>query len=582
MQIQIEPLNIEKKEISETILLPALTDEQKKIINPIVPPTSGIRMVVLKRLADSLIMHAENQYMFVRVFKAISEIAKKEICKKNPGVLLVSDDRPSANHLIGLYAKILAFDEYKIYFQKTYDPVSIKEAQNEPFYSRMGTPHGSASVALYQEIDLVIVLTASHNELIWNGVKFYIDLPMPVSGRVMQAVCKRALELTNIPIKSDFSVQYLDADKVNNDYIIQITEKILDLTPLQNTKILLWPYMGRAPELCDLFKRVGVEVTLIDKQMEPPNPTVNIEYNFLDRKMGEKNIRTAILLDTDRDRIVIITRDKTTGELKTYLPNSLYTAMHNILARDYNKKIINVRTIPSDPRGDNASQLNIVTGVGYKHLGMVLYGALRKAIDPLKFSTGILYSEEKHQYHKINKIEDILTSIDNSNLQGNDILMVLWEESGGHTINLLDIHKEGKNIQISSSLPTIGDKYPAEALLILCTLIAQDYDLTKSITQDIAGTRKMIDANDEKKVKIVNTFSKLEGETFHVGQKEYLIKTFQQVDGKIAIIYLTYENINVYFRPSGTGPGVRVYIFGPKEEIELELDRIIAKINEMF
>lgn len=582
MKVQIEPLQINTEDGCETIVLPSLTDEQKNIINPIVPPTSGIRMVIFDKLENTLYMPVERQYMFLRVFKAISEVAKEEIGKKQPGVLLVSDDRPSANHLVGLYAKILAQDKYKIYFQKPYDSHSIAEAENEPFYSRMGTPHGSASVALFPEIDLVIVLTASHNELIWNGVKFYIDLPMPISGRVMQTVSRRALELTEIVMKPDFSAQYIDADKKNNDYIINLTKKVLDLEVLKHTKILLWPYMGRAPELQNLFERVGVEVVLVDEQMEPPNPTVNIDYDKIESKMISHQISVAILLDTDRDRIVLITRNHETGQIETYLPNSLYTAMHNILVKHFQKKIINVRTIPSDPRGDGSSDLNFVTGVGYKHLGMILYGALGKKIDSQKFSTGILYAEKNNQYHRITEVNDILKAIHQSNLQGKDILMVLWEESGGHTINLLDIRKDGEKSYISSSIPTIGDKYPAEALLILCALLAKGYDLKSEITQDIAGTRKMIDADDKKKVSIIKTFAELEGQSFMVGRNDYIIKTFQKGNGEIAIVYLISKKIKVYFRPSGTGPGVRVYIFGPKDEIDAELDQIIQKINDMF
>ncbi|WP_371805030.1 hypothetical protein [Candidatus Lokiarchaeum ossiferum] len=582
MQLQVEPLAIQESDKFDVVKLPLLSEEQQKIINPIVPPTSGIRMVILDKKNDLLLMPATRQYMFLRVFKAISEVAKQEIGKPQPGVLLVSDDRPSANHLVGLYAKILAYDGYKIYFQKTYDPQSKAEADNEPFYSRMGTPHGSASVALFEEIDLVIVLTASHNDLIWNGVKFYIDLPMPISGRVMQSVSQRALEISEIRMQKDFSAQYIDADKRNNDYIIDLTKKVIDLSILGKTKLLLWPYMGRAPELRDLFERVGVDVVLIEKPMEPPNPTVNIDYPYLESKMQEHQISVAILLDTDRDRIVLVTRNSKTSKLETFLPNSLYAAMHSILAKDFHKKIINVRTIPSDPRGDSACKLSFVTGVGYKHLGMILYGALGKTIDTAKFDTGILYVEQNSKYEKLKHIHDIQQAIQQSPIRGDDVLMVLWEESGGHTINLLDITENNNRIQISSKIPTIGDKYPAEALLIICTLLAKGYNFNDILSKEIAGTRKMIEADDEKKVKIVSTFAQMEGQSFQVKEQTYTINTFQQVNGQIAIIYLSSLQTKVYFRPSGTGPGVRVYIFGPKNTIDQELDQIIEKINTMF
>ncbi|MHA1512369.1 MAG: hypothetical protein ACTSRX_11705, partial [Promethearchaeota archaeon] len=253
---RIELLNLESRDGKEIISFPPLSDEEKEIINPIVPPTSGIRMKIYEKQNKSYVMSKRAQFMFLRVFKAVSEISKKEIKKINPGVLLVSDDRPSANYLMGYFSKILASDGYKIYYQKPTGSKAELEAKDEPFYSRMSTPYGSASVLLYDEIDLVIVLTASHNDILWNGVKFYIERPMPISGKVMQRISNRALDLNDISLVSDFSAKYIDADKKNNDYIINIAQNILDLSILKGRKIILWSYMGTAPEIQDLFERL--------------------------------------------------------------------------------------------------------------------------------------------------------------------------------------------------------------------------------------------------------------------------------------------------------------------------------------
>ena len=77
--------------------------------------------------------------------------------------------------------------------------------------------------------------------------------------------------------------------------------------------------------------------------------------------------------------------------------------MHNILAINYNKKIINVRTIPSDLRGDNSSFLNVLTGVGYKHLGVILYFLMDIEVDKSKIDTAILYLENEDK--KLTKIK---------------------------------------------------------------------------------------------------------------------------------------------------------------------------------
>ena len=108
------------------------------------------------------------------------------------------------------------------------------------------------------------------------------------------------------------------------------------------------------------------------------------------------------------------------------------------------------------------------------------------------------------------------------------------------------------------------------------------YDLNKAVDQNIQGKRTKIDADDAKKVKIVETFAKLKGESFKVDEIEYLVNTFEQVDGKIAIIHLVSDDTNIYFRPSGTGPGVRIYIFGPSETIKHNLKQIKKKINSLF
>ncbi|MHA1602895.1 MAG: hypothetical protein ACTSVU_04705 [Promethearchaeota archaeon] len=586
-EINHEKLNIEMDEEKqlESVLLSPLTSQQKEIINPLVPPTSGIRMVILdedKLNSGQYFMPKYRQEMFLRVFKAVSEIGKKELRKEHPGVLLVSDDRPTANYLLGYCAKILAFDGYKLYFQKATDLVSKQEAEHEPFYSRMGTPHGSASLALFDELDLVIVLTASHNELIWNGIKFYINVPMPISGKVMHAVSEKAIELNSIPLSNDFSAQYIDANKRNNDYIINLTKQILDLNILKGNKIVLWPYMGRAPEIQDLFKQVGVDVILVEEQMEPPNPTVNIDHEKIEKIMKSTNASISILLDTDRDRLVFIVRNPKTGNFDTLMPNTLYAAMHQLLATEYSKKIINVRTIPSDPRGDDACAMTFVTGVGYKHLGVILYGALGEKIEPVKLQSSILYFETLNGFQKVSSVENIYQIISESNLRGENIVLALWEESGGHTFNLLNIQEEKGNIKISSSIPSIGDKYPGEALLVLTTLIFRGFNLSQVLNSSIIGTRAMIDADDKKKLKIIEIFTKLQGKTFNVNEKIFTVGTFDQIQGKVAIIHLYTSDTNVYFRPSGTGPGVRIYIFGPKMTIEQDLLDLKENINKLF
>ena len=57
--------------------------------------------------------------------------------------------------------------------------------------------------------------------------------------------------------------------------------------------------------------------------------------------MKENNSKLALLLDADRDRIALYVHEKQKNEFSYYIPNEIYSALHNILAKEYNKQIIN-------------------------------------------------------------------------------------------------------------------------------------------------------------------------------------------------------------------------------------------------
>ncbi|MHA1794654.1 MAG: hypothetical protein ACTSUK_00955 [Promethearchaeota archaeon] len=586
-----EPLTFEKKESFgnldqfdqfDRIILPPLTTEMESILNPLVPPTSGLRMEIYDLKDEkTLFMPISKQFLFLRAFRAISEVAKEEIQKERPGVLLVSDDRPSSSYLLEYFAKILAYNNYQIYFQKPTYQNELERIKDDPFYSRMSTPYASASVKLFDEVDLVIVLTASHNGIVWNGIKFYIKRPMPIAGRVMKAVSEKSISYSEILLKNDFQVGYLDANAKNNEYILDVVQNMMDISILKGKKVLLWPYLGTAPELQDLFNRVGMEVVLVNEEMEPPNPTVNIQEAKLKEIMLKNNTKAGILLDADRDRIVFAVLDNSTHEIEILQPNSLYTAMHNILTSKFKLPLINVRTIPSDPRADSKSLMTFTTGVGYKHLGIVLYAALNESIDPTVFQTAILYRKTDEGYKKINKVEEIQQILATS-LKDNisRLIFVLWEESGGHTFNIIEFYHSENKTTLNAKYPPIGDKYPAEALLILIALIEKGYFLKNYLDLSIGGTRSMIKADDKLKLQIVEHFSSKDGAIYNVNGQSFEIGNFSEVNGRIAIIYLRNNTTEIYFRPSGTGPGVRIYIFGPQESIEKLLQQTIKKINK--
>ena len=532
-------ITIKEENGFDIVELPPLSDEQKNIINPIIPPTSGIRMEIYDEIEDELVMTVENQYMFLRVFKAVSLIAKQEIIKEDgqfPNILLVSDDRPSAPLLTEYCARILAYDKHNLFFQTTYDKELIEQSKGDDFYTRMGTPHASAALALDETIDVVIVLTASHNSIVWNGIKFYFNRPFPISGRVMKQVANVAINLEKIEMANVIKdITKINPDKQNNEYILNMISKIIDITPLKNKKIVFWPFLGTAPEIQTLLSDAGVDLIVIKEQVEPPNPTTVFDMEKVQKVLKEHDANIAFLMDADRDRIVFIIREKNSDNFITLNPNELYTAMHTLLVEKLGKTLINIRTIPSNPSADKQSSLNLISGVGFKHLGMVIFSAFGVEIDDETFQTGILYKKVGQDYIKLTSPSMIKQAITDSKISGKDIIMVAWEESGGHTFNIVNISDDGK---IESQYPIVGDKYPAIAILVLSTLIEMGHDITKAINSSVLGTRTEIHAADKKKVQILSKFSKMAGETLTIRGNTYKINTFDQVNGEIKIIHL--------------------------------------------
>ncbi|MFX1388447.1 MAG: hypothetical protein ACFE9Z_00110 [Promethearchaeota archaeon] len=559
----MEDIDYERSQEGIKVLkLPKLTEEEKNIINPIIAPTSGLRIQIIdiKRLEkESNILTNRKLFLFLRMFKAISEKFKDLKENKNLKILIFTDDRPTNEILLRFCSEIFAYDGFEIYYQK-----------NHSRESKISSPYGAASVALYEEIKLVIVLTASHNDLSWNGIKLYIDYPIPMSGDLFKEISRKALQVEEVKLQPEFTPIFLEAEEKNNEYIIDLLSKVIDIQSIKGKNIVIWPYLGEAKGIVNLFKYYGANLTVVDEDLNPPNPLKNIQESKLQDIMEKANSNIAILLDADRDRIVLYIKQN--GEFYTYIPNEIYSAMHNILAKEFNKKLINVRTIPSDLRGDKSSFINILTGVGYKHLGIILYFLLGIEVDKSKIDTAILYFEDGNK--NLVKIDNatplrkqIIKLLENENKEKESFLMVYWEESGGHTLNILNVSKNHitGDYEFKTDFTIIADKYPVPALVLITELISRGYVISESIDWSIKGINQTIPANDEEKIRIMKNFEKYDGKSLIINQKEYLVHALSDNNDMIDIYQLKSENSTLYFRPSGTGPEVRFYIFGKRE-----------------
>ena len=580
VEFEIEDIAYEEDGDLRIIILPDLAEHEVYIVDPIVAPTSGLRIQIYDINEENgntkYSLTNRKFFLFLRVFKAISQKYIEMSGGDNLKILIVTDERPSRNVLLDYCSQIFAHDGYEIFHQT-----------DDPGESKLSSPYGAASVALLEDIDLVIVLTASHNELSWNGVKFYIDYPIPISGDIFKEISRKALGIKEIRLKRNYEITRIDAEQINNDYIIELLSKIIDIECLRNKKVIIWPYLGKARGIVNLFKQLGAQVVVIDEEINPPNPIKEIREEKLQKVMESEDSNLAILLDADRDRIALYVKQN--GKYYFYIPNEIYSAMHNILAKEYNKKIINVRTIPSDLRGDDTSALNILTGVGYKHLGLILYFLFDIKVDQSKIDTAILYLEDENKnLIKFDNAELLKNRIarlmEKSRSTNEDFLIVMWEESGGHTLNLLNLSKDDKTggFRFTSEFPLIADKYPVPALVLAAELICRGFNISDSIDWSIVGINQTTSAVDEEKVRIMENFQINDGKRISIGEHEYFIKALSDNNDKIDIYQLKRDGATLYFRPSGTGPDVRFYIFGDRETYQEELSQVINYVKENY
>ncbi|MGB5909899.1 MAG: hypothetical protein WBH31_01760 [Promethearchaeia archaeon] len=580
LKFEIEDIEIETHEDFSILKLPELSEEEINLIDPLVAPTSGLRIQILNIIEENgnkrYVLTKHKLFLFLRVFKAISQVFKQMKKAQNLKILIVTDDRPSRNILLDYTSQIFAYDGYEIFYQK-----------DDPKESRLSSPYGAASVVLLEDINLIIVLTASHNNFSWNGIKFYIDYPIPMSGDLFKEISKKALKVNEIYLKSKYSPIQVDVEQLNNDYTIKLLSRILEIKSLKGKNIVIWPYLGKARGIVNLFKQLGANVTLIEEEINPPNPLKEIRELKLQQIMNQVNSNLALLLDADRDRIALYVKQN--GEFFFYIPNEIYSAMHNILAKDYNKKIINVRTVPSDLRGDNTSFLNILTGVGYKHLGIILYFLTGIEVDQSKIVTAILYFEDENKnLIKINNPtplkQQIVQLMETQNIKKESFLMVYWEESGGHTLNILDVSKSNETgeYNFTTDFAIIADKYPVPALVLITELICRGYVISEAIDWSIKGINRTIHAIDEEKIKIMKNFERNDGKMITIEGKDYNVQALSDNNQQIDMYQLKSNDSTLYFRPSGTGPDVRFYIFGKKETHLDEIKRVQKFIKENY
>jgi phosphomannomutase len=163
-------------------------------------------------------------------------------------------------------------------------------------------------------------------------------------------------------------------------------------------------------------------------------------------------------------------------------------------------------------------------------------------------------------------------------------IIVMWEESGGHTLNIIDVSKNiaSNTFEFKCQFPLIADKYPVPALVLIAELICRGHLISESIDWTIKGINQTIHAVDEEKIKLMKNFLVNDNKTINIEGKNYHVTALSDNNGMIDIFQLKSDNSTVFFRPSGTGPDIRFYIFGNRETYEKELNTVMKYVNVKY
>ena len=210
-------------------------------------------------------------------------------------------------------------------------------------------------------------------------------------------------------------------------------------------------------------------------------------------------------------------------------------------------------------------------------------------VDQSKINTAILYMEDDNK--DLIKIctpgplkQQIISLMEKRGMEKEQFIIVMWEESGGHTLNILNVskNKETDEFEFSTDFAIIADKYPVPALVLITELICRGYVISESIDWSIVGINRTIPAVDEEKIKIMKNFEKNDGKTINIEEKDYKIHALSDNNDMIDIYQLKCSDSTLYFRPSGTGPAVRFYIFGKRETHLEEIRKVQDYVKENY
>jgi phosphomannomutase len=80
----------------------------------------------------------------------------------------------------------------------------------------------------------------------------------------------------------------------------------------------------------------------------------------------------------------------------------------------------------------------------------------------------------------------------------------------------------------------------------------------------------------------MKNFQVNDGKKIAINDKEYQVQALSDNNSMIDIYQLKSSESTIYFRPSGTGPDVRFYIFGKRETYSDEIKKVEDYVKKNY
>lgn len=309
-------------------------------------------------------------FTFANVEKVVQAVALhvKTLPKCANGVVIGYDNRFLSEQFASRCAEVLAGNNIKVLFYDKSVPTPV---------TAFATIRNNAAGA--------IMLTASHNPPVYNGIKFIPEYGGPALPEVtakieeyLAAVKNGEQEVSKLALPDAKANNLFEYINIDEEYITHLLKNILiDEFKKAALNVVIDPMYGAGiGYLEEIFTRMGLSYHVIDNYRDPlfggkiPEPSAQVLTQLRDIVLTEK-ADLGLALDGDADRFGIIDSD---GSYIT--PNEVLYLLYHHLLNYRNMRGSVARTVATTHLLDKVAakyQFDATeTSVGFKYIGQCL------------------------------------------------------------------------------------------------------------------------------------------------------------------------------------------------------------------